>query len=227
MVDQDNRWLPPSPHKEAVLEQIRRGRCYVQERGHNTPPLLVFQDGGVLELPRARARGNKADFWQAPGVEPSTRQTRYSDICGSIDELKQLLADEPELAEVDPDRLLALLDDSDYMLGRLAKRRETYRQFVAALVAALDRANDIAFPDHAAAALEAKELRHAVAQGTDAVRTRRDELHARAERFRDVANAAERVVRAYKELAIEIGKHYRAIKGARAWDDDPEQPCEG
>ena len=133
MIDEHNRWLPPSPHKEAVLEQLRRGRCYIQERGHGLAPMLVFQDGGTLELPRVRAKDNGVDFWQEPGQGAATRQTKYSDICGSINELKQLMAEQPNLAEAEPDRMFRLLDDMGYMLGRLAKRREDYEAFVEAV----------------------------------------------------------------------------------------------
>ncbi len=50
----DNRWLPPSPHREEVLRVIRIGRAHVEERGHNVPPLLIYEDGGTMELPRVR-----------------------------------------------------------------------------------------------------------------------------------------------------------------------------
>ena len=226
MIDETNRWLPPSPHKEAVLEQIRRGRAHVEERGHGEPPLLVFQDGGVLELPRVRAKENRVDFWQAPADAPATRQTKYSDICGSTDELKQLMAEQPELADSAPDEMLKLLDDMDYMMGRLAKRRGSYEAFVAAVQAALAKMDEIEPADHDAAARESDEIRGAVEAGSDAVRARIDELHERAERYREVANAAERVVRGHKDIAVEIGKRYREIKGARSWDDPPNQQGE-
>ena len=47
-------WLPPSPHREAVLDVLSDGRAHLVERGHRVPPLLVFEDGGAMELPSAR-----------------------------------------------------------------------------------------------------------------------------------------------------------------------------
>lgn len=226
MIDETNRWLPPSPHREAVLEQIRCGRVHIEERGHGEPPLLVFQDGGILELPRARAKENRVDFWQAPAEAAATRQTKYCDICGSTDELKQLMAEQPELADSAPEEMLKLLDDMDYMLERLAKRRTRYEAFVEAVRSALEKVDEVKVADHDAAARESEALRRVIGQGAEAVRARIDEMHERAERYRDVANAAERVVRGHKDIAIGIGKRYRQIKGARSWDDSPSQPGE-
>ncbi|MBT3379300.1 MAG: hypothetical protein HN742_43100 [Lentisphaerae bacterium] len=222
MIDETNRWLPPSPHREAVLEQIRRGRAHIEERGHGEPPLLVFQDGGVLELPRARAQENQVDFWQAPAETPATRQTAYSDICGSTDELKHMMTEQPELADGAQEEMLKLLDDMDYMLGRLAMRRIKYEAFVEAVRAVLEKADEADAADHDAATRESEALRDIIAQGGATVRTRIDEVQKRAERYRDVANAAEGVVKEYKDIAIEIGTHYRTIKGARSWGDSPD-----
>ncbi len=223
-MEPDNRWLPPSPHKEAVLAQLRAGRCHIEERGHNRPPLLVCQDGGVLELPRVRMQPNGRDFYQEPCDQPVGRQTRYSDICGSLNELKERLA---KADAADSELLLALLDDVRYMLGRLAKRRDAYREFAAAVRAALAREAEISPADHAAAEREWALLKDQVERGLPGVRNADadapglEELHAAAERLREVANAAERVVKAYKEIAVEIGRQYRAIKGGREWDDAP------
>ena len=220
MADDDTRWLPPSPHKEAVLQMLRNGRAHIEERGHNLPPLLVFQDGGVLELPRVRVKDNGKDFWQDNAGASGSPQTKHCDICGSLDELKQLLADEPELARTQPTRLTRLLDDVDYMLSRLVRRRECYEAFIAEVQAAALKTQHIATPDVAAAQAEAAELRLAVSQGPASIRRRLEELHARAERFRDVANASEKVVREHRDAAIAIGKAFRTIRGARNWDLD-------
>ena len=220
MIDEANRWLPPSPHKEAVLQMLRNGRAHIEERGHNNPPLLVFQDGGVLELPRVRVQENGKSFWQDSSETSVTRQTKHCDICGTLDELKQLLADEPELARREPGRVLRLVDDLEYMLSRLAKRRQSYEEFIAEVSASAEKTESIEMPDLSAAQAHASELRSAVEAGPDAVRQRLEELHARAERFRDVANASEQVIREHLSAAMTIGKLFEQIRGARNWDSD-------
>jgi len=219
MIDESNRWLPDSPHKEAVLAMVRCGRAHVEPRGHGLAPLLVFTDGGVMELPRARVKADGKGFWQDPTSGPGTRQTKHCDICGSLDELKALLQHEPELADQDPQRLLGLLDDVDYMLSRLVARREEYEAFVAELESAAAAARALAPPDVPAAQVESAELRRALGGGADAVRERLAELHERGERFRDVANASERVVAAHRDVAVQAGKAFLAVRGARDWDD--------
>ena len=219
MIDESNRWLPPSPHKEAVMDAIRSGRAHVEERGHNTPPLIFFSDGGVMELPRVRVKEDGKSFWQDQTPQSATRQTKHCDICNSLDELKQLLADEPEWAQSQPERLIALLDDVEYMLGRLDKRRDAYELFIERVKAEARKAEAIHCPEYAAAMDEAAQLRKAIEAGPDAVRGKIEQLHARAERFRDVANEAERVIAAHRDVAKEIGNLYKGIRGARNWDD--------
>ena len=219
MIDESSRWLPESPHKEAVLAMVRAGRAHVEPRGHGLAPLLVFTDGGVMELPRARVKANGKDFWQDTTSGPGTRQTKHCDICGSLDEFRALLQHEPELADQDPQRLLALLDDVDYMLSRLVARREGYEAFVAELESAAASARTLATPDVPAAQAESAELRRALGEGADVVRERLAELLERAERLREVANASERIVAAHRDEAVQVGKAFLAVRGARDWDE--------
>lgn len=48
------KWLPPSPHREAVLDYLKRGRASIVPRGEDQAPLVAFEDGGVIELDRVR-----------------------------------------------------------------------------------------------------------------------------------------------------------------------------
>ena len=48
------QWLPPSPHREPILEFLRQGRATIVPRGEDEPPLVEFEDGGVMELDRVR-----------------------------------------------------------------------------------------------------------------------------------------------------------------------------
>ena len=217
MKEIENRWLPPSPHREAVLEFVRRGRAHIEERGHNVPPLLVFEDGGVMELPLARY---KDENFSPAGGAPASRQTNYSDVCGSIDELKKLLAEKPEMAQSDPDRLFELIDDACYMLSRMQRRREKYREFADAVKSVSERLDQIAGPDTENAFQKADELRNALKNEPEKVTEKLKYLHELTEDVRDVANPMEKeVLYVYRDLAIELGKLYAEIKGNRKWEE--------
>ena len=41
----DSRWMPPSPHREAIIWTLHQGRAHIEERGHDLPPLFVYEDG--------------------------------------------------------------------------------------------------------------------------------------------------------------------------------------
>ena len=92
--DIDERWLPPSPHREKILEKLAEGRAHIEEAGHNQPPLVYFEDGGMMELPRVRWTGAN-QFVPDMSEGGAARQTHYTDVCGSIDELKRIEEEEP------------------------------------------------------------------------------------------------------------------------------------
>ena len=218
MIDADNQWLPPSPHREAVLHFLSKGRAHIQERGHGVAPLLCFEDGGVMELPRARANPDRGGFFQEEAPDAATRQTRHNDICGTLDELKALMAKEPEMAAGNPQYLLRLLDDIAYMINRIRKRRERYEEFEAAVQKQLDQARAIEPPDIDAAIAKAEEIRKSIGNGPDAVADQIERLHSLAEDFRETANRAEKTLYPHRDIAKEIGRQYDGIRGGRNWD---------
>ena len=60
----------------------------------------------------------------------AARKTSFSDVCGTMDELKRLLHEEHERVVAGPVELIEpLLDDARYMLDRMRHRLETYRGF--------------------------------------------------------------------------------------------------
>jgi len=134
----NRRWLPPSPHGEAILKAVENGSAYIEDRGHNTPPLLIFTDGsggGVIELPKVRYENTYRGMRLISSDEISqAEQTRHPDVCGSIDELKGLLKDKPELVKSKPEKLYQLVDDACYMISRMQRRGEEYERFVAEVV---------------------------------------------------------------------------------------------
>jgi hypothetical protein len=48
------RWLPPSPHRERVLRFLRSGRANLVPGESDAPPLIAFEDGGLMALPTVR-----------------------------------------------------------------------------------------------------------------------------------------------------------------------------
>ena len=196
------------------MEFVKRGRAHIQEQGHNIPPLLVFEDGGVMELPLARYKDG--NFSPAEGT--ATRQTNYYDVCGTINELKKLLEENPELAQSNPARLFELIDDMCYMLARMQRRRGTYKEFAEAVNSVSQRLNQVEGPDVEDAYQIADELRNSLKSDPDKVAGNLQDLHKMAEGIRKVANRMEKeVLYAYRDLAIELGEIYSQIKGSRKW----------
>ena len=216
MKEIDNRWLPPSPHKEEVLKFLERGRAHLEERGHNVAPLLVFEDGGVMELPLARYK----DGGFSPADEVvAGRQSNYNDVCGSIDELKRLLAEESEIGKSDTERISELMDDACYMLSRMQRRREKYKGFAEAVASASEKLNQIVGPETEVAYEKAEELKGFLKDNPEKVAGKLQHLNELAEGVRDVANRMEKeVLYAYRDLAKELGEIYAQIRGSRKWE---------
>jgi len=219
ILDVNRRWLPPSPHVEKVIEAVQNGSAHIEKRGHHESPLLVFEDGGVIELPKARHeptyRGLQivsADEGAKPG------QTKYRDVCGSVDYLKDVLRDNPELVKTDPDRLHRILDDALYMIERMYKRKEEYKQFVSEVAAVC--AEPPEGPDPAKASQAADKLRDLLHDESLDVSASLERLDSLAEDVRDVASRQEHCLAEYKKLAVQIYALYLDIKGARNWEQE-------
>ena len=217
----NNRWLPPSPHREAVLNMIEDRRAYIQERGHNTAPLLVFEgEGGVIELPRVRYtmthRG--MEIVAADDSSSEGKTTRHRDVCGSLDEFKGLLEDDPTTAEAKPEFLNRLLDDACYMVKRMERRAASYQQFARDVAALCERMAAIETPEAESAHRSAQELRALLSDAPQKAATEPGEFNDRAEAVRDVANNLEACLRAHRDAAVEIGALHARLKGGRRWE---------
>ena len=147
-----------------------------------------------------------------------TRQTSFSDVCGTMDALKRLLNQERESVSLEPANTLdPLFSDALFMLGRMRDRIETYEAFREKLRGILSRLErierlDTETAEHAAAILRAcTESQQAFA---DADIERMGQL---AEEIRAVANAHEHCLRQYKDLALETGDLFVEVKGQRPW----------
>src|SRR3954454_10923855 len=63
------------------------------------------------------------------------RQTRFKDVCGSIDELKRVLYEEPQRAVDERAALDSLVADALAMLARMEARLEQYEAFRSTVLA--------------------------------------------------------------------------------------------
>jgi len=207
----DNRWLPPSPHKEAVIDFIKKGRAHIEERGHNVPPLLICEDGGALELPRVRYANGR--FIVDETYEANT--TKYTDVCGTIDEFKELLKDES--TQPDAPVLTELLDDAEYMVQRMGKRLEKYEEFREAVGHLWNSMQDISEPDFNRAKKKSDQIRAFLRDSPSDVNDNLELLYSLAEEIRDVANKLEKSLYAHRDAAIKLGSLHEEIKGARNW----------
>ena len=206
----ESRWWPPSPHREEIMTILARGRAHLEAQGHGQPPLLVYEDGGAMELPKVRYV--EGQFTAADGSEPEHQTTLFLDVCGTVDELKRLLREKPP--EATPENFQQLLDDAGYMLARMQERLRLYADFARQVQDVAARLQEIQHPDIGPAEESLENLRALLRTFPAEV----EQPGIVAERVRDVANQVEPTLYAYRDAAIELGALYEEIRGARKWE---------
>jgi hypothetical protein len=142
------------------------------------------------------------------------RHSRFSDVCGTIDELQRLLHEEPDTPYGTLDALVA---DALAMEARMEERLGEYERFREQLLAIADDLRALGGSRRPEALAEAPRLRAALERWRDLTEPERAEAVARAERVRGVAQDFENKLYKYKELALELERAYRAVKGDRSW----------
>ena len=217
----EDRWLPSSPHREEIVKVIEAGRAHIEERGHNVPPLLVFEDGGAIELSSVRYKMTRRGM-QLVAADDSTssNETSHSDVCGSMDELKGLLKDTPELSASDLALLGRLLENACYMISRMHRRSRRYKAFAADVASLCKCIAEIQEPDPEKAYEKAAEIRNILRDSPEMVAHRKEEICEFAEGIRKVAGKLESCLSRSKEAARGIGGSYIDIKGGRKWSTE-------
>ncbi len=225
MTHTETRWLPPSPHREWVERAIANGVAHIVERGHNIAPLLVFEDGGAIELPRVRYQMTRAGMAMVADSAPAAEGvTRFTDVCGSVDEIKGRVAEAEGAADLAADDLGALVEDIRYMLGRMSRRGDQYHAFLLGVRAAVDEMLARPRPDGAASEARLGELAESLGAGDGALTTEgREAIYAAGEAVREAAGALEAYLGAGRETAMGIARLYAEIRGGRNWRG-PEIP---
>ncbi|MHB0998709.1 MAG: hypothetical protein ACYC27_05630 [Armatimonadota bacterium] len=217
ILDVNKAWLPPAPNAERVAGLVQAGRAYIEHRGHNLPPLVVFEDGGVIELPNVRYAETYRGMETVSAVDlDKSEQTRHPDVCGCVDEFKGLIGDNPDIINEDPEKMHLLLDDASYMISRMRKRLDAYHYFAAKVIEVCLTIVESPDPEQSTNAANALHEYIDRKPGSDEMDI--DELYRLAEDVRDVASRQEAALAKYKDLAIQVGELYQEIKGARNWD---------
>lgn len=219
VLDVNRRWLPPTPHVEKVVEMVLNGSAHIEKRGHHEPPLIMFEDGGVIELPKARYEQTYRGMQLVSSDEAAeSGVTKFRDVCGCVDYVKGILRDDPESVQADPHKFDQLLDHAMYMVDRMYKREDEYRRFLAEIITLC--AQPPKGPDPAMARKAADEIRLMLHDHPEDVTKYVELLNQLAEDVRHVASNQERVLGQHKDIAMKVNGLYKGVKGARNWEKE-------
>ncbi|MAG36759.1 MAG: hypothetical protein CL878_11040 [Dehalococcoidia bacterium] len=159
------------------------------------------------------------------------RTTRFSDVCGTTDELKRLLYEEPERIAADPAILRELVTDQLYMLDRMELRLREYQQLRAEVERLHRTLEDIDPPRRPEADQAAAALGPLLEDGQPLGNEESTAIVRYAERIRSVAGHLEQVLRAHMDVALALTESYERARGGRPWPapgaaTEPELPTE-
>ncbi len=220
IIDRWGEWLPPHPHRRWVLDQVVMGRASIIHPDADAPPLLLYEDGGSMVLPQVRWAGEGRP-WSAgePVIGPSgeRRNTKYYDVCSSVDEFKEHVAAGPEKLAEERDNIARLFDDIRHMIGRMYRRQREYTQFADRLSEIIAQLQAIEIVGRAPSDDGLAELERMLEAGETSDVER---LNALAEQVRDVASRQEARLREHKAAALAVLEAYREVKGPRDWSQD-------
>ena len=205
------RWLPSVEHAEKIAEWVALGRCHIEHQGHRNAPILVFEDGGAMELPTVRWKNTVRGWCLVSSTDVHTEEkTTHYDVCGTIDAIKSAIDGEPETGG-----LREFLDDVEHMIGRMKGRRDEYERFtedVRRLIESPVRGK----PVEPASGLLAS-LHETLARDPSAVKAERAAIFEKAEAVRDIAQHLEYSLADYRDMVMELERLCREIRGARRW----------
>lgn len=144
-------------------------------------------------------------------------QTRFSDVCGTIDELKRLLEVGDKVFESPEDYVEPLLEDALFMLLRMNGRLKEYRSFAEEVRRCIELMEKVEEADLEGAKKAVDFIRSYVKSAKGPEGTELEKLDHAAESIRSVANDQEGRLRTCKELALKIYDGFMKIKGNREW----------
>ena len=212
--------MPPSPHRERIIEELETGRLTLREQGHGLPPVVVHEDGGHIDLPDIRWNGSRWKLAETPSA--GGRQTAYSDVCGCSFEAADIIKEADALSDQDVARIHELEQDVDYMVARMDGRLQKYSDFAASLESIARKIGEIARPDPGDVGKYFDEASELLRSGPLSAESR-ERLADLTERARLVAQAQEDTMKEKKVLAIQALLAFEALRGARNWDEAIEE----
>jgi hypothetical protein len=216
ILDVNKAWLPPSPHVERVVEMVVRGRAHIEDRGHELPPLVVFEDGGAIELPNVRYIDTHRGIEIVSAAGSSGADiTKHPDVCGCIDELRGLAGENPDNIGSSTEHFRKLVADALYMVDRMRKRLDDYNQFFAEIIEAASKQENL--PDAQMAHQSSEAIFKMLEDIKSGSNADIEELFRLAEQIRDVAARQEAALYSMRDRSIAIGDLYSKIKGSRNW----------
>ncbi|HOX38370.1 MAG TPA: hypothetical protein PL033_10325 [Candidatus Brocadiia bacterium] len=221
MKEELNRWLPPEPHRSAVLREIARGQAHIVERGHNEPPLLIWEDGGEMVLPTVR---HVDGSYVSDSSASADRQTVFHDICSNVNRLNELFERGEPLSDEEIAHCMQMLDDMEYMFDRMKRRRARYSEFARKVMKIAKSLEAREKSDYAGAKRNLQRLRKEISGKPGEIPKTGRRLHEIAEKSRDVANHSEDMLRFYRDDAIRLKWLFDDVRGARNWDNPRKPP---
>ena len=147
------------------------------------------------------------------------RKTLFSDVCGTMDELKRRLCKEYQQVCDEPAVMLEpLLKDAEFMMGQMRKRQaenENFCREVRKIVSEFERVPEVETqPAERALAL----IRGCLKSGEDFnKKTAPERFYNASEDIRAVAAELEHQLRNCKNLALKLYDEFVAVKGTRPW----------
>jgi hypothetical protein len=146
------------------------------------------------------------------------RETHFSDVCGTVDELKRLLNEEPEAGVHHAERLVGLVEDCAAMLGRMELRLREFQQFRDGVAQLSQRLEEIGNSRRPFALAVAEGMAQQFREGRALTAAEVAQLSDQAEQVRGVAGEMEVKLRRFKGAAIELKQLCQGIEGGRSWE---------
>ena len=148
------------------------------------------------------------------------RETKFSDVCGTIDELRRMLSSS-RLEPHETEEIRGLVQDALYMIGRMEDRLREYERFRERLKLILEEALKIKAPETKKAEESAEKIYKWISRGMP--KSRLEEILETAEEIRRIADELESSLRAYKERCLDLIELYGKVKGLRDWGKDEKK----
>lgn len=145
------------------------------------------------------------------------RMTKFSDVCGTVDEMKRLLHEEPQTLTSQPALAGELLEDITAMLERMDLRLRVYQQCRDS-IRRISRAMEEVGDSRRAETLPiAETVRGTLTGGRELSAAEVTGVCAQLEMIREVAADLETKLYRYRDLFVELQRTYQAAKGTRDW----------